>query len=66
MPDGAAAAGLAAAMANRRLLGALALIVALPVLVAALGTSRYAGALIGVVLVLVGAGMMLLSSRREG
>ena len=49
---------------HRRILAALTLVVAAPVLVAALGTSRYAGAFIGVVLVLIGIGMTLLGSRR--
>ena len=51
-------------MANRNVLLAIALIIALPVIVASLGTSGGAGIAIGVVLVLIGVVWWVAESRR--
>jgi hypothetical protein len=51
-------------MANRNVLLAIALIIALPVIVASLGTSGGAGIAIGVVLVLIGVVWWVAENRR--
>jgi hypothetical protein len=51
-------------MANRNILLAIALIIALPIIVASLGTSGAGGIAIGVVLVLVGVVWWAAENRR--
>jgi hypothetical protein len=52
-------------MPDRRLVIAIAAVIALPILFASLGAGQGAGLLIGVALVAVGLGSMLVAGRRD-
>lgn len=53
------------AMPDRSLLMAIAVVIALPILLASLGAGQATGLVVGVVLVAVGVGAMLVTSARD-